>query len=109
MTLLGILVAAIPIAFGAVRFVTTGSDQRYLWAALASLLGAVVLLVFHRSGAGPTRLRTIAAVMAAAASTALTAVLEGATAGPAVAVVSIAFGLCSAGGVALVLRGRAAA
>jgi hypothetical protein len=39
-----ILFAAAPIVFGVVRAFRSGDDLRYLWTALAALLGAVVVV-----------------------------------------------------------------
>ena len=41
---ISILFAAVPVAFAAVRAVRTGYDFRYLWVALASLLGASMVM-----------------------------------------------------------------
>ncbi len=41
---LSILFGAVPFAFAAVRALRTGSDFRYLWMALASLLGASAVM-----------------------------------------------------------------
>src|SRR5438093_11243582 len=45
---LSILFAAIPFAFALVRALRTGYDFRYLWVALASLLGAAALMAVRK-------------------------------------------------------------
>lgn len=99
-----VLLAGLPVAFGIIRFVSTGDDARYLWLAAASILGSMLVMVGGRARSGPTRVslgRASGAVAAGAACAAATAVLLGATAGPGVAVVAIAFGLCTGTGAAL--------
>ena len=44
----GVLIAAIPVAFGALRAATTGTDFRYLWVALASSVAAGIVAVQNR-------------------------------------------------------------
>jgi len=93
------LIALVPFAFGVVRAVRTGQDLRYLWVALAALIGAVVPI-----GLGRARARRSAA-SAALAVTALfpsilcamlAARLLGTVMGPGILVVAAAFGLCFA-------------
>ena len=50
--------AATPIGFALIRAITTGHDWRYLWVALAALLGAAVVMVVGR----PYRRRPMANV-----------------------------------------------
>ena len=101
------LLAAVPFAFASIRLLSTGNDARYLWMAVVSALCAAAVLVRPSSPAVPTRLRTGVAAIAAAACAAAAALLLGATAGPGIAVVAVAFGLCSASGIGLVVRSRA--
>jgi hypothetical protein len=106
--LLGALIAAIPVGFGALRAATTGTDYRYLWVALVSSLAAG--LVAARSGStaaassGPIRTIAVSAVAAAAAA-ALTALALGAKSAPAVLAVSVGFAACSGVGMVLTVRG----
>src|SRR5262245_61948749 len=46
---LSIQFAAVPFAFAVVRAVRTCNDFRYLWVALASLLSALVIMVFGKA------------------------------------------------------------
>src|SRR4029078_3135470 len=45
---LAILFGAVPFAFAIVRAVRTGDDFRYLWVALASLLGATIAMAIGK-------------------------------------------------------------
>lgn len=93
-TVLAVVFAAIPVGFGTLRAVTTGTDLRYLATAVASL--AVAGTVF-RGGASRVSSRWLLSSLALAASTlagGAVAMWQGATSGPAVAVVATSFGLC---------------
>ena len=84
--------------FGLIRAVRTGDDVRYLWLAGAAILGSIMVMPLGRVAAGsaPVSLRrALGAVAAGALCAAATAVLMGATAGPGVAIVALAFGLCT--------------
>jgi hypothetical protein len=89
----------VPVTFGLIRAVSTGDDFRYLWLSGASLFGSwTVATRLGRGASVPTYVflcRALAAVAAGATCAAVTAFLLGATAGPGVAVVAIAFGLCT--------------
>ena len=86
------------------RAVQTGSDFRYFWLALASLLGAIVVTTFG----SPSRSRPRAAVILSIAAFAIATLFA---AGAALAlgtrwnmgmlIVASAFGFCSAAGCAL--------
>ncbi len=104
MTLLGLLLAAVPFAFAGMRLLATGTDTRYLWMAVAATLGAAVILVWR--GFPPTLVRTGLAVVAATAGAAVVAIALGAKAASGIVVVSVAFGLCSALGTGMVVRSR---
>jgi peptidoglycan/LPS O-acetylase OafA/YrhL len=93
--------ATAPFGFALIRAVRTGSDLRYLWVALASLLGALAVMAVGKAfsrrpplavalSAGAFVVATLLAVVAAA--------LLGTTVGPGILVVASAFGLCSAAG-----------
>lgn len=92
---LSIVAAAVPFAFALIRAVTTGSDFRYFWVALASLLGAVtVVTVGRRYGGSPAAafaaasgIFVVATLFALAA-----ALLIGTMAGLGLLVVAAAFG-----------------
>ena len=92
-----ILLGAAPFAFALIRAFRTGNDLRYLWLAVASMLGATVALA-----AGKARSRTtvvavsVVAVVVATLCAGLTArLISGATA-PVTWLVAFAFGCCSA-------------
>lgn len=104
MKVLGTLLALVPFAFATIRLLATGHDTRYLWMAVASTLCAAGVLL--RSPSIPSRARTAVATIAAAVGAAVAAILLGATAGSGIAIVAVAFGLCSAVGTGLVVRSR---
>jgi hypothetical protein len=96
--LAAVLFAAVPVIFGLIRAVSTGNDVRYLWLAGAAILGSMAAMWITRGPADPTHLplrRAVGAVAAGAVSAAAAAVLLGAKAGPGVAIVAVAFGLCT--------------
>ena len=45
----GILLIAAPFAFGLLRALTTGTDWRYLWVAIAAFVGSSVVIAIGRS------------------------------------------------------------
>lgn len=100
-----LLIGAVPVAFGIIRAAQTGDDFRYLWLAGAALLGSLVVVTVSRAPTGISVGRGLSAVAAGAASAAAAALLQGATAGPGVAVVAIGFGACT--GFSAVLAGLA--
>ena len=108
MRVLGLLLIAVPFAFGLTRYIATGSDLRYVWMAIVSTLGAAAALVRPGAGASPSGARAGIATVAAAAGAAAMAILLGATAGPGIAIVAVAFGGCSAWGTWLITRARLA-
>jgi peptidoglycan/LPS O-acetylase OafA/YrhL len=93
------LVGAVPMGFGLLRFVSTGSDARSVWMAFAAMLFAIGVLV---GGIGRRRSRREVvrqSVVILVVSTALaggTAYIFGATAAAGIWMVSGAFGLCLA-------------
>ena len=102
--LLGVLVAALPVAFGFVRTISTGDDFRYLWLAAAAILGSLAVMWPEYRGAGSARVapaRVVGAIVSGAACAAATAIVLGATAGPGVAIVAVAFGICTGTGMFL--------
>jgi hypothetical protein len=103
------VLAAVPGVFGLVRAVSTGDDFRYLWLAAAAMIGSTVAVrVFGYRAPGAARVtpgRVVAAVATGAGCAAATAIFMGATAGPGVAIVAVAFGLCT--GVSAVLTSLA--
>jgi hypothetical protein len=103
---LAALLLAVPFLFGLLRFATTGADARYLAVAVASSLGAAIVL---RTRATPSLTRFATGLGAAALCSAATGWAFGARSGPAIAVVSLAFAICSATGATLLGRTRMAA
>ena len=96
---LSITFAGLPLAFGLVRAVSTGTDLRYVWVALASLLGAAAIMAVARTSRGGP---LVAFAMAAAAFVTstflamLAALLLGTRMGAGMLVVASSFGLCCA-------------
>ena len=92
---LAILFAAIPFAFGLIRAVSTGYDVRYLWMALASLLGAVIAVRTTRSRK-PTGVIALSApvLIIATLLAGIAAFLLGAKSVAAAGIVAFAFGFC---------------
>lgn len=104
-----VILAAVPVAFGLIRLLSTGDDARYLWLAAAALLGSMAVAAFGRGASGPSRVlpgRALGAITAGTACAAATAVLMGATAGPGVAIVAAGFGLCTGTSAALAILAR---
>jgi hypothetical protein len=106
---ISILFAAVPFVFAAVRAIRTGYDFRYLWVALASLLGASVVMVVGK--ADSRRSNSAAALSAgvfvfATSLAVLAAWLLGTRVGPGSLVVGSAFGCCYAASCALYVLAR---
>ena len=92
--LLALGFAAIPVGFGALRALTTGTDFRYLVTALASLAAAATIF---RLGASRVRSRWRLGGLGLAGSTLVAAAVafgQGAASVPAVAMVALGFSLC---------------
>jgi hypothetical protein len=104
---LSILFAATPFAFGLIRAVSTGYDVRYLWMALASLLGAVIAVRTARSR-NPTGVLALSTpvLIFATVLAGLAAFLLGARSVAAAGIVSLAFGFCWAASHALYALAR---
>jgi hypothetical protein len=93
-----VLLAALPVAFGVIRAVSTGNDLRYLWLAGAAILGSMVAVRSGQAASGPAHVslgRALGAVVAGSASAAAAALLMGTTAGLGMAIVAVSFGLCT--------------
>lgn len=91
---IGFVLASMPICFGALRALTTGTDFRYLVTALASLVAAGITF---RLSAGRVRSRGLRSSLALALSTLVGAIVafgQGATSVAAVATVAGGFGVC---------------
>lgn len=102
----GVLIASLPIAFGVIRAAQTGTDFRYLWSAIAALVGAAAVTA-RRSNTDRVAVRGTLALCVATLLAAAMACLVGARSPGAVLVVALAFGACAAVGSALVARSRA--
>jgi hypothetical protein len=95
--------AALPVAFGLIRAISTGTDVRYLWLAGAALAGSALVMALtpRPSSLRLTAVRTLAAVAAGTACATATALLMGTKAGLGLAVLAVSFGLCTGVGVTL--------
>ena len=108
MRALAVCLMAVPVGFGALRALTTGTDFRYLVTALAALVVAGITI---RVGAPRLRSRWFLSLLALALSTlagGIVAFGQGATSVAAVVVVATLFGLCVTTGGMLILRSRSA-
>jgi hypothetical protein len=102
--LLAILFAAVPFAFGLVRALRTGYDLRYLWMALASFLGAAVVIAVGKTlSEKPKGLLALSALVLVVATllAGLVAFLLGAKSVAGAGIVAFAFGLCCTASYAL--------
>ena len=93
-----VLLAAVPVAFGLIRAVSTGNDVRYLWLAGAAILGSMAAMRSGLGASGPAHVslgRAVGAVAAGSVSAATAGLLMGTTAGPGLAIVAVSFGLCT--------------
>jgi hypothetical protein len=96
---LSVLFGAVPFAFALIRLGQTGYDVRYVWVALASLLGAAMVMVVggaYRRGPTVRIALSVGAFLNATLFAVLAAVLLGTTVGPGILVVASAFGFCCA-------------
>lgn len=101
--------AGIPVLFGLIRAISTGSDVRYLWLAGAALVGSAAVLAVKPDTAEPVRVsvgRALGAVAAGAVCAAAASLLQGAKAGPGVAIVAVGFGFCTGAGAVLAFLSR---
>lgn len=92
--ILGYAFAAVPVGFGALRAITTGSDVRYLVTAIASLFTAAAIF---RVGGSRVSSRWLPATIALTASTFVSRVValwQGANSAAAVWFVAVSFSLC---------------
>ena len=104
--LAAILFALVPFAFGLTRALTTGTDVRYLWVALASFIGAAEVVAFGMRRAKTSLSLAGVVLVVATLLASVTAYLLGARSAPAVLVVALAFGLCWAASCALYILSR---
>lgn len=102
----GIVIACVPIAFGVIRAVSTGTDFRYLWTAIAALAGSAAVIARGPAANHRDAPRVLLALCVGTLLAAATALLVGARSPGAVLVVALAFGACAAVGSGLVTRSR---
>lgn len=105
MTALALALLATPFLFGMARLVNTASDWRYLVVAIASTLGATIVVRRWNGAAGIVR-RLVAPFAVAVLLSAIAALAVGARSPTSVAVVAISFAFCSATGAVLLARAR---
>ena len=104
-----VVFAGIPVMFGLIRAISTGTDVRYLWLAGAALVGSAAVMVLKPDRAEPVRVSVVRALGAIAAGTvcaAVAALVQGAKVGPGVAIVAVGFGLCTGVSAALAFLSR---
>jgi hypothetical protein len=97
--LLSIVFAAAPLGFGVIRAIRSGDDLRYLWLAIAALLGAAVVMAVGKARSQELNIVLMLTVVAWVVSTllaGLTVRLLGVTMTPVGWVVACAFGGCCA-------------
>jgi len=98
LVLAAVLLASLPVIFGLIRAISTGDDVRYLWLAASAMLGSLAVMALGYDASGPARVspgRAVGAIAAGAASAAATSIVLGGKAGLGVAIVALAFGLCT--------------
>ena len=95
---------AIPFVFALLRAISTGTDFRFVWVALASTLGAaIVLAIPNRVGADRPGRRLLVFLAATVAAT-VAGLAQGAQSMQAVLFVALGFAVCSAAGLSLLAR-----
>jgi len=107
--LAAMMFAAVPVAFGAIRAITTGDDVRYLWMAGAAMIGSLAVVPWTSVVAPPAAVRLVRGMLAIACGTAcaaVTAVVQGARSVPSVAIVALSFGLCTGASAACMMLAR---
>ena len=92
--LLALGAAALPVGFGALRALTTGTDFRYLMTALASLAAAAAIFALGASRVNSRWLLSCGALVGSTLVGAAVAFGQGASSAPAVWVVTVCFGAC---------------
>ena len=95
--LFSILFGAVPFAFALVRAVRTGDDLRYLWVALAALLGATIAMAIGNARRTRSSVSLgLSAFVLATLSATMAALSLGTQFGPGLWVVGSGFGGCLA-------------
>ena len=103
------LAAAVPVAFGVIRAVTTGDDVRYLWMAGAAILGSLAVVPWRSSVTRASTVaigRGMAAIACGTMCAAVLAVIQGARSVPSVAIVAVSFGMCTGTSAVLAMLAR---
>ena len=106
MVVLGILLAAVPFVFAALRAVTTGSDFRYFLLAVASTLAVAFMLGLKGRTMRESR-RVLRALILATVTTFIVGQKVGGANNVSVFIVALGFAICSTAGITLFLRARA--
>ncbi len=94
-----VLFASAPVAFGVIRAIRSGHDLRYLWLALAALLGAAVVMAVGKARTQELNvvlILTVGAWVVATLLAVLTVRLLGVTMAPVGWLVAFVFGGCCA-------------
>jgi hypothetical protein len=104
---LAAIVAAIPVVFGLVRAIQTGTDVRYLVTALVSLIAAAASYHLGSDRSHAVVLPPAATFAVATAASAAAAFAQGARSWGAVWMVTAGFSLCTTAGAVLLGRSRA--
>jgi hypothetical protein len=93
-----ILLAAAPFAFGLLRAITTRTDFRYLWTALAACVGVSAVIVIGKARSAPhsVYLLAIGATVGGTVLAGATAFMLGAKSAPAILFVAFGFSVCFA-------------
>jgi hypothetical protein len=104
--LVPVSLAAVPVIFGLVRAIQTGSDFRYIVCALAALAAAGVVFRVLDARSTPRWQQSALALAAATVAAAALAYAQGARSVPAVWLVALGFGTCIATGGAFGAFGR---
>jgi uncharacterized membrane protein HdeD (DUF308 family) len=98
MKALAIGFAALPFAFGMIRAFKTGTDLRYVWVALAAMMGGIIATAVVRRLARPpgTAALVVAVFVASGVLAVVTAMLLGTQIGPGLLIVAGSFAACFA-------------
>jgi hypothetical protein len=106
MRIIGWLIAAVPVGFALLRAATTGTDFRYLWVAVVSIISAGTVVVLAPQATNGLRGRFVRAAAPFTWRRSGCSIRSGAGSVPAVLVVSLGFALCSGIGLSLAAQSR---
>lgn len=104
---LGFSLAIIPFLFAVLRAVSTGTDFRYAWIALAAAVAAAAALVYGSRDGRSATAGFIVSLVASTIAACLTGFALGARSAPSVLFVGFGFAICEAGGLTLMFRAQA--